>query len=93
MDFNAVNGAIAAAVVAIGKFLKEFLKDKKIRDFELKRLLPIFIFIVAEVLNIAYGITTGENIVVSFSNGITSTFLSVFGYDIVKSLRGEENKL
>ena len=93
MNFNTVNNAIAIAVYAAGKFLKEFLKDKKIKDFELNRLLPIFIFVISEILNIAYGITNGENIVVSFSNGITSTFLAVYGYDIIKSLRGRENKL
>lgn len=85
-DFSYINAAIAGAVVAIGAFLKMWLKDKKIGKFELKRLLPIFILIIAEALNIVYGLTTGENIVISISNGITSTFIAVFGYDVAKSL-------
>lgn len=91
-NLNFMNGAIGAAVIAIGTFLKEWLKDKKIKNFELKRLLPILVFIVAEVLNIVYGLTTGENIVVSFSNGVTSTFIAVFGYDVYKSVFKKGNK-
>ena len=91
-NLNFMNGAIGAAVITIGTFLKEWLKDKKIKNFELKRLLPIFVFIIAEVLNIVYGLTTGENIVVSFSNGVTSTFIAVFGYDVYKSVFKKGNK-
>ena len=85
-NLNFINGPIGAAVIAVGVFLKEWLKDKKIKNFKLIRLLPIFVFIVAEVLNIVYGLITGENIVISFSNGITSTFIAVFGYDVYKSV-------
>ena len=85
-NLNFINGSIGAAVIAAGVFLKEWLKDKKIKNFKLIRLLPIFVFIIAEVLNIVYGLTTGENMVVSFSNGITSTFIAVFGYDVYKSV-------
>lgn len=84
-NLNFINGAIGGAVIAFGFFLKEWLKGKKIKNFKLIRLLPIFVFIVAEALNIAYGLTTGENIVVSFSNGLTSTFIAVFGYDVYHS--------
>lgn len=85
-NLNFINGAIGGAVIAFGAFLKEWLKGKKIKNFELKRLLPIFVFIVAEALNIAYGLTTGENIVVSIANGFTSTFIATFGYDVYKSI-------
>lgn len=91
-NLNFINGAIGAAVIAFGAFLKKWLKGKKIKKFELKRLLPIFVFIVAEALNIAYGLTTGENIVVSISNGLTSTFIAVFGYDVYKSVFKEGTK-
>ena len=70
--FNLVNSSIAGAVIAIGVFLKNFLKDKKIKNFEVKRLLPLFLLIVSEIINIAYGLTQGENIVVSISNGFIS---------------------
>lgn len=91
-NLNFINVSIAAAVVAAGAFLKEWLKDKKIKNFELKRLLPIFILIIAEVINIVYGLTTGENIVVSVSNGVTSAFVAVFGYDVYKSVVKGGNK-
>ena len=84
--FNIVNASISGAVVAAGVFLKSWLKDKKIKNFELKRLLPIFLLIVSEVLNIAYGLTQGENIVISISNGLISTFIATYGYDVVKSI-------
>ena len=91
-NLNFINGAIGAAVIAFGAFLKEWLKGKKIKNFEVKRLLPILVFIVAEVLNITYGLTTGENIVVSISNGLTSTFIATFGYDVYKSVFKKGNK-
>ena len=84
--FNVVNSSIAGAVIAVGVFLKNWLKDKKIKNFELKRLLPLFLLIISEALNIAYGMTQGENIVVSISNGLISTFIATFGYDVVKSI-------
>ena len=90
--FNLVNSSIAGAVIAIGVFLKSFLKDKKIKNFEVKRLLPLFILIVSEIINIAYGLTQGENIVVSISNGFISTFVSTYGYDVVKSIVSKGNK-
>lgn len=93
-DFSYINAAIAGAVVAVAAFLKTWLKDKKIGNFKLKRLLPIFVGIIAEILNIIYGLTTGENIVISVANGITSTFIAVFGYDVAKALfkEGDEEK-
>ncbi len=91
-NLNFINVPIAVAVVTAGAFLKEWLKDKKIKNFELKRLLPIFILIIAEVINIVYGLTTGENIVVSVSNGVTSAFVAVFGYDVYKSVVKGGNK-
>lgn len=90
--FNLVNSSIAGAVIAIGVFLKNFLKDKKIKNFEVKRLLPLFLLIVSEIINIAYGLTQGENIVVSISNGFISTFVATYGYDVVKSIVSKGNK-
>lgn len=90
--FNLVNSSIAGAVIAIGVFLKSFLKDKKIKNFEVKRLLPLFLLIVSEIINIAYGLTQGENIVVSISNGFISTFVATYGYDVVKSIVSKGNK-
>ena len=83
---NAANTAISGAVVAFGIFLKEWLKDKKIGNFELRRLLPLLILLASEILNIAYGYTQGENIVISISNGVTSACMAAFGYDVVKSI-------
>ena len=87
-----INAAIMGGVIAIGIFLKDWLKDKKIKDFELKRLLPVFILIVAEVLNVGYGLTIQQNIVISISEGFVSACISVFGYDVVKTVMKKGNK-
>lgn len=87
-----INAAIMGGVIAIGIFLKDWLKDKKIKNFELKRLLPVFILIVAEVLNVGYGLTIQQNIVISISEGFVSACISVFGYDVVKTVMKKGNK-
>lgn len=90
--FNVVNSSIAGAVIAVGVFLKNWLKDKKIKNFELKRLLPLFLLVISEVINIAYGLSQGENIVISISNGLISTFIATYGYDVVKSIISKGTK-
>lgn len=90
--FNVVNSSIAGAVIAVGVFLKNWLKDKKIKNFELKRLLPLFLLVISEVINIAYGLSQGENIVISISNGLISTFIATYGYDVVKSIVSKGTK-
>ena len=90
--FNVVNSSIAGAVIAVGVFLKNWLKDKKIKNFELKRLLPLFLLVISEVINIAYGLSQGENIVISISNGLISTFIATYGYDVVKSIFSKGTK-
>ena len=87
--FNAINSSIAGAVIAFGVFLKDDLKDKKIGNFELKRLLPIILLLVSEALNILYGYSIGENVIVSISNGLISTLLATYGYDVFKTLKKE----
>ena len=66
---NLTNGSIAGATIVVGVFLKKILKGKKIKNFELTRLLPLLIVCVSEALNIVYGIITSENIIISISNG------------------------
>lgn len=83
---DAVNNAIAAIVMALGVYLKNDLKDKKIGNFKVSRLLPVIILVVSEAFNIIYGLTQGEHIIVSISNGLTSAMKATFGYDVVKSL-------
>lgn len=92
MNQDAINGIISAGVVAFGALLKGGLKGVKIGNFELNRLLPIFILIAAEVIHITYGYMIGENIVVSMSRGFTSTGIAVFGYDVAKSLTQKEKQ-
>lgn len=84
--FNVVNTSISGAVVAIGVFLKDWLKDKQIKNFKLVRLLPLFLLIISEILNIVYGYTQGENIMISVSNGIISALTATYGYDVVKAV-------
>jgi len=83
---NIVNAIIMGATVAAGIFIKKFLKNKKIKSFNLSRLLPIFILLVGETLNILYGVATGENIVISISKGLIVSCVAAFGYDVYKSL-------
>lgn len=83
---NAVNSSIAGATIASGVFLKKIIGDKKIGKVSLKKFLPLFIFIIGELLNILYGFTTNQNIVVSISNGLFSTLLASYGYDIFKTI-------
>ena len=90
LDF--INAAIMAGTIAVGVFLKNWLKNKKIKNFELKRLLPIFILIVSEALNIVYGIINGDNIVISISTGFVCACISAYGYDVWKSVVKSGNK-
>ena len=85
-SLNGVNGIISGIVVAIGVYLKNDLKDKKIGNFKLMRLFPLIILIVSEILHITYGFTQGEDTIISISNGLTSAMLATFGYDVVKSM-------
>lgn len=89
--FNTVNSSIAGAVIAFGVFLKDDLENKKIGNFELNRLLPIILLLVSETLNILYGYSIGENIIVSISNGLISTMIATYGYDVYKTLKGKRN--
>ena len=91
-NLNFINAAIMAGTIAIGVFLKSWLKGKKIKNFELNRLLPIFILIISEALNIGYGLINGDNIVVSISTGFVCACISVFGYDVWKSAVKSGNK-
>ena len=84
--FNVTNTTISSAIVAIGVFLKDWLKDKKIGNFELKRLLPILLLFISEAINIAYGYMQGENIMISMSNGVISACMATYGYDVVKTI-------
>lgn len=83
---NLTNGSIAGATIVVGVFLKKILKGKKIKNFELTRLLPLLIVCVSEALNIVYGIMTSENIIISISNGLITAFMAISGYDMFKSL-------
>ena len=82
---EAINNAIAVIVTALGVYLKHDLNDKKIGNFKLIRLLPLFILVISETLHIAYGFTQGEDIIISISNGLKSAMIATFGYDIAKS--------
>lgn len=86
MIFNTTNAVIMGATIAAGIFLKHIIKNKKIGNFEIKRLLPIFILLIGEFLSVAYGIMTNENMIISISNGLTNSGIAAFGYDIFKSL-------
>ena len=86
---NAISPLIMGATIAAGVFIKKGLKGVKIGNFEVVRLLPIFILIVGEVLSIVYGLITDENIVLSVSSGLIVSAIAAFGYDIYKSLFGK----
>lgn len=83
---NIANAIIMGATIFSGFYIKKFVKNKKIGNFELKRLLPILILIVGETFSILYGLSTGENIILSICNGLIVSGVSAFGYDIFKSL-------
>lgn len=83
---NAVNSSLAGATIAAGVLIKYLIGDKKIGKVSLKKFLPLFILIVGELLNILYGITTKQNIVISVSNGLISTLLATYGYDFYKAV-------
>ena len=91
-NFDWMDAAMVGGVVAIGKFIKEWLKGKKIKNFELKRLLPVFILIAAETMYVIYSLTTGENMVLAVSEGFVSACIATFGYDVVKSAFKGGNK-
>ena len=91
-NFDWMDAVMVGGVVAIGKFIKKWLKDKKIKNFKLKRLLPVFILIAAEIMYVLYSFTTGENIILAISEGFVSACIATFGYDAVKSAFKGGNK-
>lgn len=91
-NFDWMDAAMVGGVVAIGKFLKEWLKNKKIKNFKLKRLLPLFILLAAEVMYVLYSFSTGENMVLAVSEGFVSACIATFGYDVVKTAMKKGNK-
>lgn len=84
---NLANAAIMGATIFSGVYIKKFIKNKKIKNFSLIRILPILILIVGETLSILYGLSVGENIILSICNGLIVSGVSAFGYDMFKSLR------
>lgn len=83
--FSAANTSISGLVIAIGVFLKSWLKDKKIKNFELNRILPILLLFISEIISVVYGSTRGEDIWTSLSNGVVSALTATYGYDVVKT--------
>ena len=91
-NFDWMDAVLVGGVVAIGKFIKEWLKGKKIKGFELVRLLPVFILLAAETIYILYSFSTGENIILAISEGFVSACIATFGYDVVKTAMKKGNK-